>query len=134
MNISISEFTRGAAPKGPASRVLHINILHKLWPTSQYTNRQEGNKKDRERKGGKIAYIIEGEIIQLNMRYGNVSFEFLTGVADVTPCRLAEVDDLWSEEHKCRQNASFEKQTNICRKVKNNIPNNVRSSTFPASI
>jgi len=42
-----------AAPKGPPSRLLHINILHEFWPTSQYTKRQEGNKKDREKKGKK---------------------------------------------------------------------------------
>jgi len=39
----------------------------------------------------------------------------------VTPCRLAEVDDLLSEEHKGRQKAPFEKQANICRKARHNI-------------
>ena len=63
----------------------------------------------------------------------------------MTPCRLAEVDDLWSEEHKGRKNSYFEKQANICRKARHNNPedvhllvvsyiNDVRSSIFPASI
>jgi hypothetical protein len=82
VNTSISEFTRGPLQEVLRAARCTSVFLRRFWPTSQYTNRKEGNKKDRERerKWKKITYIIEGETIQLNMKSGDISFEFLNEV------------------------------------------------------
>lgn len=66
--------------KRSCDQLVAISVLHRFWPTSQYTNRQEGNKKARERKTENFTYIIEGVIIQLNMKSGDISFDFLNEV------------------------------------------------------
>jgi hypothetical protein len=48
--------------------------------TNIQTGRKEIIKTERE-KGEKITYIVLGEIIQLNVKYGNISFEFLKEVS-----------------------------------------------------
>lgn len=66
--------------KRSCEQFVAISVLHRFWPTSQYVNKQEGNKKDTGRKMKKITYIVEGVIIQLNMKSGDISFEFLNEV------------------------------------------------------
>jgi hypothetical protein len=79
--ISISEFTRG-----PLQNDLRAACCTSIFYTSFgllaniQTGRKEIRKTERGKKSEKITYIIEGEIIQLNMKYGDIDFEYLTEV------------------------------------------------------
>jgi len=80
VNISISEFTRGPLQKDlRAACCTPVFYIGFGLPANLQTGRKEIRKTEREKRG-KITYIIEGKIIQLNMKYGDICFEFLTEV------------------------------------------------------